>query len=227
MSIRINKVGNIAEATPYTASSSINFQLGDKAIFERDQRTWPFVSTNLLGQNFRAYSSGSLGDSGSTIGYSGQGVWTFRAGKGDYFLAGFDITHLFDTERITPALVGIHSMIEVVTLATEKLPAIFPMILWGDTSMSAIKTISGYNCLSPSQVARFTAGVSRNLITCDSVVEISQVCAGVPSKVYFGWFVGRAVASMDGSIYDVKDCNCSMSAASLKGNRPVFDPVMV
>ena len=114
-----------------------------------------------------------------------------------------------------------------MTLSTEKLPSIYPMIIWGDTSTTAIKQIKGYNCISPSQVARFTAGVSRNMLTVDQVLEISQVCAGVPCKVYFGWFVGRAVASMDAAIYDVKDCNVSLSAASLKGNRPVFDPVMV
>ena len=227
MSVRLSKIGNIAAPIPYTQSSSINFQNAPSAVILRDRRTWPFVSSNLLGQKFRAYRNAAIGDSGSVIGYSGQGVWTFRAGKGDYFLAGFELDQLFDSERDTPALVGIHSVIEVITSSSSKLPSIFPMIVWADRSTDALKNILGYNCLSPKLVARFTSGVSRSMLTTELTLELSPVCAGALCSVYFGWFVGRDVASHDTADYEIQDCNASVAASSLKGNRPVFDPVMV
>ena len=229
MSIRLSKVGNIPEAKPYSLSNATAFQTAPSAFIMKTGTPlfWPFNATNLYDEQFRAYDNGTLGDSGSTIVYCGQGVSTLRRTTRDYFLAGFNLTPLFDAERDTPALVGISSQIEVVTLSSEKLPQIIPMFLFSDQSGNRHIIIRGLNIVTPSNIARFTSGVSRSMLTVENTFEVSRVAQDKVCNVYFGWFVGRSVPNMNESDYVIKDLNIALSATSLKGNRQVFDPVMV
>ena len=229
MSIRLSKVGNIPEAKPYSVSNSIAFQADPPAFILKTGTPlfWPFNASNLYDEHFRAYDNGMLGDSGSTVNYCGQGVGTLRRTTRDYFLAGFNLTSLFDPERDTPALVGISSQIEVVTLSSEKLPQIIPMFLFSDQSGNAQLIIRGLNIVTPSNIARFTSGVSRSMLTVENSFEVSRVAQDRVCNVYFGWFVGRSVPNINESDYVIKDLNIAVSASSLIGNRQVFDPVMV
>ena len=74
-----------------------------------------FMVASMIGKTFAGYKGGLLGPSGCTISYAGTGSWHFRANKKDYFLAAFDITPLFDPERVTPALVGLTASCNPVT----------------------------------------------------------------------------------------------------------------
>ena len=229
MSIRLSKVGNIPEAKAYPISNSIAFQTAPSAFIMKTGTPlfWPFNASNLYDEQFRGYSNGVLGDTGSTISYCGQGVSTLRRTTRDYFLAGFDLTPLFDPERDSPGLIGISSQIEVVTLSSEKLPQIIPMFLLSDQSGNTHLIIRGLNIVTPNNIARFTSGVSRSMLTVDNTFEVSRIAQDKVCNVYFGWFVGRAVPNMNESDYVIKDLNIAVSASSLKGNRQVFDPVMV
>ena len=227
MSVRLNKVGHILEAAPVAEPQSNIFQNAPSAIVRRETRIWPFVASNLVGEKFRAYRNPVIGSSGSTVNYCGQGGWTFRASHPDYFLAGFDLSTLFDQERDTPSLIGLSSQCEVVTSSSQKLPQIIPMILWGSRSTSKLIDVNGYCILTPTSVSRFTAGVSRSHFTVDKILEVSANCLGAVNDVYMGWWLGRSTPSGDAEALSIKTCDISVSATSLKGNRPVFDPVLV
>ena len=234
MSIRLSKVGNISEALPYTSGSSFDFGTRPYAYITSDAKVYPFFGGSLMGKQFRAYKDGILGDSGSTLSFAGGGTRAFRENSGDYFLAGFELTSLFDIERDSSALVGINSQCNVVTLGTDKLPQIFPMVIWTPPSSSAgLKPISTFCQLPPKFIARFTSGVTNSNVTIENEFEISPFVNGVRHEVYFGWFMGLPYPSIteDTKVgfpsYGVKDLTISVNAASLKGNRPVFDPVTV
>ena len=233
MSIRLNKIGNISQALPYTTSSSYDFGSAPRAYIQSDSRVYPFFGGSLMGKQFRAYKHGILGAHGSTLAFAGGGTYAFRADKGDYFLAGFDLSPLFDAERETPALLGLSSQCNVVTESTQKLPQIFPMFIWTPVSSTAgQKSITSFCCVAPSFVARFTAGVSNNVVTLENQFEISNRVNNVVHEVYFAWFMGQAYPNIqdDSKIKfpatTVKDLTISLNAATLKGNRPVFDPVV-
>ena len=233
MSIRLNKIGNITEALPYTSNSSYDFGSAPRAYIESESKVYPFFGGSLMGKQFRAYKNGIVGDSGATIAFAGGGTHPFRANKGDYFLAGFDLTPLFDSERDTPALVGLNSQCNVVTLSTDKLPQVFPMFIWTPVSSTAgHKTITTFCQIPPLFVARFTTGVTSSLFTVDASFEVSPFVAGVRHEVYFSWFMGLPYPNITSEKVGfaettVKDLTISVNAASLRGNRPVFDPVMV
>ena len=233
MSIRLNKIGNITEALPYTRSSSYDFGSAPRAYIESESKVYPFFGGSLMGKTFRAYKNGIVGDSGATLAFAGGGTRAFRANKGDYFLAGFDLTPLFDGERDTPALVGFNSQCNVVTLSTDKLPQVFPMFIWTPiSSTSGHKSITTFCQVPPRFVARFTTGVSSSIFTVDTSFEISPFVGGVRHEVYFSWFMGLPYPNITEEKVgfaetSVKDLTISLNAASLRGNRPVFDPVMV
>ena len=137
-------------------------------------------------------------------------------------------------ERDSSALIGINSQCNVITLATDKLPQIFPMIVWSPVSSSAgLKTITTFCQLPPKFIARFTSGVTNSNVTIENEFEISPFVNGVRHEVYFAWFMGLPYPNIteDSKVgfpsYGVKDLTLSVNAASLKGNRPVFDPVTV
>ena len=229
MSIRLNKVGNIPEAVSMPLSAKITFQTSPSAFIQKSAPPymWPFNTEDLYDEHFRAYSNGVLGSSGSTLNYIGQGAGTLRRTTTDYFLPGFNLTPLFDPERDTPSLIGISSQIEIVTLSSEKLPQIFPLFIWTDQSGNNHLRIYGINALTPTTVARFTSGVSRSMLTVENTFEVSRISRNRMCDVYFGWYAARAVANMDSADCLFKDVNIAVSATSLKGNRQVFDPVMV
>ena len=81
MSVRLSKVGNIPEAKAYLDSNSIAFQTAPSAFIMKTGTPlfWPFNASNLYDEQFRGYSNGVLGDSGSTINYCGQGVSTLTS----------------------------------------------------------------------------------------------------------------------------------------------------
>ena len=233
MSIRLNKIGNITEALPYTRSSSYDFGSAPYAYIQSESKVYPFFGGSLMGKQFRSYKNGIVGDSGSTLAFAGGGTRGFRADKGDYFLAGFDLSPLFDQERDTPALIGLNTQCNVVTLSTEKLPQVFPMFIWTPISgTSGLKTITTFCQVPPRFVARFTAGVTNSVVTLDQSFEVSPFVNGVRQEVYFAWFMGLPYPNITEekvgfADMTVKDLTISVNAASLKGNRPVFDPVMV
>ena len=234
MSIRLNKLGNIPEAVPYTTTSAVGFTgSSNGAYFQSNVAVEPFYGASMIGKTFAGYKGGLLGPSGATISYAGTGTWKFRANKKDYFLAAFDITPLFDPERVTPALVGITASCNPVTLSSLALPQIFPMVIWADRNNTIHKAVRSYCILPPTLVARFTAGVSNNVVGYTGELEISPFLNGVRKDVFFGYFVGREYPKDSQENvsfpqeYQFKDMTISMCAASLKGNRPVFDPVMV
>ena len=237
MSIRLNKIGNIAEAVPYTPNSAVGFTSGSyKAYIQMNSTNTvePYYGPSTLGASFAGYSGGLIGPSGSTISYCGSGAAWFREQKGDYFLAAFNLSALFDTERDTPALIGLQMHCNAITATTFKLPQIYPMIIWSNHETGVHRTIRSYCMLPPSFVARFSEGVSNNVVTVDQTLEISNIIAGERHEVFAGYFVGRSSHndSADkqvefGTRYTFKDLSIGVNAASLKGNRPVFDPVMV
>ena len=236
MSIRLNKIGNISEAVPYTRTSAVGFTGSTNgAYFQSDAGVEPFYGASMIGKTFAGYSGGLIGPSGSTISYAGTGTWHFRANHKDYFLAAFDIMPLFDLERDTPSLIGVEMSCNPVTVSTMALPQIFPMIIWADHTSAIHKTVRSYCILPPTLVARFTSGVSNNVVAYKGQLEISRTFQGSFKDVFVGFFVGRQYPKDNsdrkgvsfGSPYEFKDMTISMMASSLKGNRPVFDPVMV
>ena len=236
MSIRLNKIGNIAEAVPYTPNSAVGFTSGSYKAYIQMSNTntvEPYYGPSTLGASFAGYSGGLIGPSGSTISYCGSGASYFRDQKGDYFLAGFNLTSLFDMERDAPALIGLQMHCNAITATTFKLPQIYPMIIWSNAETGIHRTIRSYCMLPPSFVARFSEGVSNNVVTVEQTLEISNIIAGERHDVFAGFFVGRSSHndSADkvgfGARYTFKDLSIGVNAASLKGNRPVFDPVMV
>ena len=113
--------------------------------------------------------------SGSTLAFAGGGTYSFRADKGDYFLAGFDLSPLFDPERDTSSLVGVISQCNLVTGSTDKLPQVFPMFIWTPvTATAGHKTISSFCCVPPSFIARFTTGVNSTTVTLENQFEITN-----------------------------------------------------
>ena len=234
MSIRLNKIGNISEAVPYTANSAVGFTGPNGAYHEMSTTNTvePYYGPSTLGAAFSGYSGGLIGPSGSTISYCGSGASYFRENKGDYFLAAFNLSSLFDQERDTPSLIGLHMHCNAITATTFKLPQIYPMVIWANRSSAVHKTIATYCMLAPSFVARFSEGVSNNVVTVNNTFEISDVVNGQRKDVFVGYFVGRSSHNDSetvefGSRYTFKDLSIGVTAASLKGNRPVFDPVMV
>ena len=124
MSIRLNKIGNIPEAVPYTPNSAVGFTSGAyKAYIEMSSTNTvePYYGPSTLGASFAGYSGGLIGPSGSTISYCGSGASRFRDSKGDYFLAAFNLSPLFDSERDTPALIGLKMHCNAITATTFKL----------------------------------------------------------------------------------------------------------
>ena len=233
MSIRLNKIGNISEALPYTRSSSYDFGSAPRAYIQSENKVYPFFGGSLMGRQFRAYKNGIVGDSGATLAFAGGGTHSFRADKGDYFLAGFDLSPLFDPERDTASLIGVISQCNLVTGSTDKLPQVFPMFIWTPVSATAgHKTITSFCCVPPSFIARFTTGVNSTTVTLENQFEISNEIGGVKHEVYLAWFMGLPYPNITDDklgfpTFGVKDLTISLNAASLKGNRPVFDPVMV
>ena len=233
MSVRLNKIGNISEALPYTRSSSYDFGSAPMAYIRSENKVYPFFGGSLMGKQFRAYKNGIVGDSGSTLAFAGGGTHEFRSDKGDYFLAGFDLTPLFDQERDAASLIGVISQCNIVTGATDKLPQVFPMFIWTPFSAtSGHKTITSFCCVPPSFIARFTTGVNNTTVTLENQFEISNLVGGVKHEVYLAWFMGLPYPNITDEklgfgVFGVKDLTISLNAASLKGNRPVFDPVMV
>ena len=235
MSIRLNKIGNIAEAVPYTANSAVGFTSGAYKAYIRMSTTntvEPYYGPSTLGASFAGYSGGLIGDSGSTISYCGSGASYFAENHGDYFLAAFNLSPLFDQERDTPSLIGLKMHCNAITATTFKLPQIYPMIIWSNAETGVHRTIRTYCMLPPSFVARFSEGVSNNVVTVDQTLEISNLVSGERHDVFAGYFVGRSSHNDSekvefGSRYTFKDLSIGVNAVSLKGNRPVFDPVMV
>ena len=229
MSVRLNKVGHIVDALPLSTTSSYDFGAGTgPAYFQRDSKVFPFFGGSLINKPFRAYSSNLVGTSGATVSYSGGGTRAFRDGKGDYFLAAFDLAPLIDPDRSDlDTYVAISSSCQVVMPATQGIPQVIPMIVWTrDTSSTStgVRHVHGFTHLPMDVVNRFSTGVLNcyHSVESDVVVPTSDF-----ANVYFGWFIGRPYPNNNAGVYGFNDVGISVSAASLRGNRPVFDPVMV
>ena len=229
MSVRLNKVGHIVDALPLGVNSAYPFGTGTKKPWMlSDRKVYPFAGESFIGKQFRAYDANLFGSSGATVNYAGGGVGSFRDGKGDYFCAGFELTPLIDPDRPdTDSLVAVSSFFQAVTPPTQGIPQVIPMIIWtNDTSSMSdgTRTVHGYTHLPLEVVNRFSAGV----LNCYHAIETDVV---VPlngfKRVYFAWFVGRPYPNNNSGAFTFNEVGTAVSAASLRGNRPVFDPVMV
>lgn len=233
MSIRLNKVGNIPDAIPLTASSTFGFTGRNGAYFEVEDNPEPFYTPSLLGKQFAGYAVGDEGMSGGSANFVGSGDTFFRDNKGDYFLAAFQVTRLLATDRDTPSLLGVTACCHAVHASSLALPRIYPMFLWTSFSSPVHKTITSYSMVSPAHIARFTSGVTNNECVVKDVFEISPRIQSPAIRdsgnhdVYFGFFVGRPSHRDKSGQYRFSEMAINASFVSLKGNRPVFDPVMV
>ena len=225
MSLRLNKIGNISDALPLGTSTSYDFGSAPKAYFQRDGSVFPFFGGSFIGRDFRAYTSNLLGNSGATVNYAGGGTTPFRDGKGDYFCAGFDLASLVDPERPdTDQLIGIKSTIQVITPSTQGLAQILPMVIWTNDVTGAHRVVRGFTHLQPFWESRYTAGVTSSKV---SVQDSFAIGMHGFKALFFAWFVGRPTPQVKSGEFLFKDLGLTVQAHSLKGNRPVFDPVMV
>lgn len=226
MGIRLNKVGNIPEQTPVTASTAFaHFNSGTKAYIDSDNKVWPFAADSFVGKNFRAYDVGSLSDTGAALTYVGEGAANFRADKGDYFAAGFNIDQLFDPDRLhTPILLGLTTTLWAVVDQTEAAPLLLPMVIWSNTESSGLKVVAAYSLISPSFEMTYTPGK----VGCTSNVDRTIALERHGYKhVYIAWVLTRHNPNDISGVYNIHEVGMTLSANSLKGNRPVFDPSMV
>ncbi len=231
MSLRLNKVANIPEVLPtttgagwchYNNSSSL-------AYIQRNSAMWPFAANSIVGSNFGSYNVPNLSETGAVVNYAGEGGHVFRADKGDYFLAGMNIDQLFDEYRAstTPILIGVTAAMWAQVAATASLPTILPMILWSNTDTSSTfveSTVHAYSILVPSFENRVVAGKMATFCKVEQTLAVEK--RGY-KHVYFAWYMGRPQPNVMTGAYTFTGCGSTLSINSLKGNRPVFDPVMV
>ena len=231
MSIRLNKIGNIPE---YGAlDSSTYMHLNDRvypAYRQTPDKCYPFDPRNFQGKSFSGFNKFTLGSAGNTVTFIGDGSGAFRDGYGDYFCAGMLLDNLFDPQRVdVDTLLGVTTSIWVTAAATDPQCAIYPMIIWTNTDISTtaaanLATVSKYAIISPSYDYRYTTGFHTDLITVDRTFTLSKLDY---KHIYFAWFIGKANPYLLDTAYTFKQVSISLSAISLIGNRPVFDPVMV
>ena len=229
MSVRLNKVGHILDALPLGPNSVLPFGVGTKKPWMISDRTvYPFDGHSFVGKQFRAYSSELVGSSGATVNYAGGGGGHFRDGKGDYFCAGFELSPLIDPDRPdTDTLVSLSSFFQTVTPPTQGIPDVIPMIIWtNDTSSMSdgTRTVNAYTYLPLDTVNKFSAGVLHCYYSLKSDVVVPM--HGF-KRVFFAWYLGRPYPGHNSGEFSFNEVGTSVSAASLRGNRPVFDPVMV
>ena len=228
MGIRLNKIGNIPEQTPVTASTAFaHFNSGDKAYIAYDDKVWPFAADSFVGKWFRSYDIGSLSDTGAALTYVGEGAQAFRADKGDYFAAGFNIDHLFDQDRLhTPILLGITTTMWAIVDQTMASPQLIPMIIWSADANATNhqRHVSAYSILSPTFEMTYTPGKVGCTSSVDRTVAVEQ--HGY-KHVYLAWVMCRHNPNDISGAYNIHEVGVTLSANSLKGNRPVYDPVMV
>ncbi len=231
MSLRLNKVANIPEVLPTTTGAGwCHYNLpGNKAYIETNDPMWPFAASSIVGKHFRAYNIPNLSESGAVTNFAGEGGGSFRAGKGDYFLAGMSIDQLFDEYRAstTPILVGVTSGLWVQVAATAPLPNLLPMILWSNTDVSGTSTdavVGAYSILVPTFENRIVAG---KMMTFSKVEQTFAIEKRGFKHCYFAYYIGRPEVTEKSEQYSLLGVGSTCSINSLKGNRPVFDPIMV
>ncbi len=235
MSLRLNKVANIPEVLPTTTGAGwCHFNSSSpRAYIEKDGPMWPFAASSIVGSHFTSYNVPNLSESGAVVNYAGEGGKAFRAGKGDYFLAGMSIDQLFDDYRAatTPILIGITAGIWVMVGSTVPLPNILPMIIWSNTDtfdfgngVASDCIVHGYSILTPSFENRIVAGKMMTFSKLEQTLAIEK--RGF-KHVYFAYYIGRPDVSDKTAEYLLAGVGSTLSINSLKGNRPVFDPVMV
>ena len=231
MSIRLNKIGNIPD---YGALDSSTYMHLNDASFNAyrhsDDKTYPFDPRNLQGKTFAAFNKFTLGNAGNSVTFVGDGKGTLRDAKGDYFCAGMLLDNLFDPQRSdVDTLLGVTTSLWAVAPPTDPQCAVYPMVIWTNTDLSTTKdgnvaTIDKYSIISPSYDYRYTTGVHTDLVTVDRTFTLSKLDY---KHIYFAWFIGKADPYSLATAYTFKQVSLSLSANSLLGNRPVFDPVMV
>ncbi len=233
MSLRLNKIGNIPEVLPTTSGAGwCHYNENDEmAYIQSDSVMYPFAAESIVGKNFRSFNVPNIGHSGAVVNFAGEGAYRFRADKGDYFLAGMILDQLFDDDRAltTPSLIGIVASMWSQVGATTALPTILPMILWSNTvppvmTSTALSVVHAYCILSPTFENRVIAGKMATFCKVDGTFAIEK--RGY-KHVYFGWYMGRPSPNEKSGRYDFTTVGSTLSVNSLKGNRPVFDPVMV
>ena len=231
MSLRLNKVANIPEVLPTTTGAGWCHynQSSQKAYIQSDATMWPFAASSIVGKQFRAYNVPNLSESGAVVNYAGEGGASFRADKGDYFLAGMNIDQLFDEYRAatTPILIGVTAGMWAQVGATTALPTILPMIIWSNTTGTIVpnlSVISAYSILVPTFENRVIAGKMATFCKVEQTLALEK--RGY-KHVYFAWYMGRPTPQEKSGQYSFTGCGSTLSINSLKGNRPVFDPVMV
>lgn len=231
MSIRLNKVANIPEVLPTTTGAGwcAYNRPNSSAYMQMDGPMWPFAASSIVGKHFGAYTVPNLSNSGAVVNFAGEGGKAFRADKGDYFLAGQIIDHLFDDYRAqtTPILIGVNASLWVHVAATKPLPNLLPMILWSDTEFTGgyqNSVIAAYSILSPTFENRIIAGKVATFCHIEQTLAVEK---RGHKHVYFAWYIGRPDVAEKAGEYTLALVGSTTSINSLKGNRPVFDPVMV
>ncbi len=231
MSLRLNKIGNIPEAMPTTTGAGWCHynNSSSSAYIETDDTMWPFAANSIVGSEFASYNNPNLSNSGAVCNYAGEGASALRADKGDYFLAGVLIDHLFDVDRelTTPILCGVTASMWAQVAATQSLPTVLPMIIWSNTAFTAnfkISVIHAYSIISPSFENRIVAGKMATFCNVNTAFAIEK--RGF-KHVYFAWYLGRPVPQVKTGSFAFTGVGSTCSITSLKGNRPVFDPIMV
>ncbi len=231
MSLRLNKVANVPEVLPTTTGGGwCHYNSSTpKAYIQQDNPMWPFAASSIVGSSFTSYNVPNLSSSGAVVNFAGEGGSAFRAGKGDYFLAGMSIDQLFDDYRAatTPILVGVTSGLWVQVASATPLPTVLPMIIWSNTDVSGVATactVGAYSILVPTFENRIVAG---KMLTFSKVEQTFAVEKRGFKHCYFAYYIGRPDVSEKSAEYSLLGVGSTCSINSLKGNRPVFDPVMV
>ncbi len=231
MSLRLNKVANIPEVLPTTTGAGWCHynNSASKAYIQKDDPMWPFAANSIVGEKFGSYNVPNLSESGAVVNYAGEGAAAFRADKGDYFLAGMNIDQLFDEYRAatTPILIGVTAGMWAQVGATTALPTVLPMIIWSNTDTTSTfvqSTVHAYSILVPSFENRVIAGKMATFCKVEQSLALEK--RGY-KHVYFAWYMGRPTPQDKTGQYAFTGCGSTLSINSLKGNRPVFDPVMV
>ncbi len=232
MSLRLNKVGNYPQVLPSTATSAFFHFNGigvDQPYIQTDSGTRIFAADQMCNRQFGAYNLAIAGDNNSVIGYVGQGGKSFRAGHKDFFAAGLLLDHIFDSDRLeTSNLIGVNSSFWTVTPSTQTLPLIVGGIIWtnSNTTASTYKhgNINAYCLLQPTMEVRYNAGLLITTCTWDKQIAVNR--HGY-KHVYFAYFMTRGDINDNAADFQFKEVGMTANFSSLRGNRPVFDPVMV